>query len=202
MTTPLMILFFAAAVTVAEPTPIAAYSIEPCMSSVAQKPFDDQACLDVLAQAREQVPLNEGAFATIDQQASPDTARAHAALAVGYAMNNELDAADQHQELALRLAAHDWHTLANSGVVHLYRARFEQAHLELTQAMASHPDFPPYLLLNRSLALRALGRFVESAQDVHEYRQLMGFVHVADEPCAINSPDCRSALAVGPHPVR
>lgn len=173
-----------------------------CLNSPAQKPFNPHLCLELLSPNSAAEPDSYASHTPVD------LARAHSALAVGYAAGGKLVEADRHVREAESLAANDWHVLANSGVVHLHANRFVEAQQSFTQAMTANPDFPPHLLLNRSLAWRGLGRFVESARDVEEYEYLTGtgvkqpHAQIGAQDCATTAAGCKPAVDVGPHPDR
>lgn len=152
---------------------------EPCYASVVLLPFDASVCLGTLERVTDDTPK----------------ARIHSALAVGYAKSGDLRQGDEQLGHALRLSDEDWHTLANAGVVDLYSLRFREAHSHFTQAMQMNPDYPWYLLLNRSLAARGIGEFEEAEADVAEYRLRLNSQLTCD-PAVVR---CRPAATAGPH---
>lgn len=158
--------------------------IQACLNSAANRPFDESIC----------TPLTQLELDPLAQ------ARVYAALAVGYAAANQWVIADEQLRLALASATDDWHTLANAGVVHLYAGRFENAYRDTSQAMRAHPDFPPYLLLNRALALRGMGQFAAAAKDVSTYQERVGLPtsDTVQHVCDPIDPRCKSAQVVGP----
>ena len=192
MTSTFFILWLAASAAITSEPSTTHQDIQLCLNSASTKPFDDEACLALIAAQGEPI----GTEAKLHSQ---ELARVNSTLAAGYAAKGDLVVGDQYLEQAVTLAPQDWHTLANVGVVHLYNTRFSQALDTLDRAMRLNPDFPPYLLLNRSLALRGLGRFPESARDLEDYAYLTGQNMPLEVACDPTTEGCIPAPAAGPH---
>ncbi len=107
-------------------------------------------------------------------------ARLHSALAMLRAARNDLSGARARMNQALALAADDYVVRSNQGNLLLREGAFRGAvdayNSVLSQLLAEESDasLQTPLYLNRSLALRALGRYDEAHKDYQLYLVLTG----------------------------
>lgn len=155
-------------------------------TALAQSPLDT-ACFELLNRPLPEVGAAQAcntALADAAAGTSPDSrlreARLHSAVAMLEARNNNLPAARNSMHRALALAADDNVVLSNQGSLLLregdYRGAVAAYNTVLSRLLAQAPDSPLQapLYLNRSLALRALGRYDEASKDYQLYLILTG----------------------------
>lgn len=152
-----------------QPTISAAASL--CFASLQQVPATPEPCQAAL-NAAQQPP------------SSVDTlqlARLESMLALQYARRKGLSQARAHMNSALRRAPSDYVVLAQEANVLIYESQFESAVRILTKLLEDHVETQKPqlagLLLNRSIALRGLGRYQESKYDYAEYLSIRKGAH-------------------------
>jgi len=129
-----------------------------------------QACEDALSDAA----ADTGPSAKLRE------ARLYSAMAMLRAQRNDLPAARADMNRALALAGNDDIVLGNQGSLLLregaYRNALDTFNAVLARLLEQAPDstLQAPLYLNRSLALRALGRYDEASKDYRLYLMLSG----------------------------
>jgi tetratricopeptide (TPR) repeat protein len=152
----------------------------------AESPLDT-ACFELLNRPLPEVGAAQAcdtAMADVAADTSPAgrvrEARLRSAVAMLEAANNNLPAARNTMNRALALAPEDNIVLGNHGSLLLregeYRSAVEAYNTVLSRLLEQAPDAPLQapLYLNRSLALRALGRYDEASKDYQLYLILTG----------------------------
>lgn len=145
------------------PQPTISVTASQCFASLRQVPANPMPCQAALDAAQQ-------------PSSSADTlqlAKLESMLALQYARRNDLGQARTHMNSALRRAPSDYVVLAQEANILIYESQFEGAVRILNTLLQDHAQTQkpqlPSLLLNRSIALRGLGRYQESKYDYAEY---------------------------------
>ena len=159
-------------------------SLEACFASLASPIVELAPCERVLSTQ-----------ATGDARFSPaltslDIAQARAVLGALYLKKLDLPRAQTSLEQAIQAAPDDIMVAGNYANLLLYQGNHQAAIESYNRLLNQLPDrYPetPALYLNRSLALRAIGRYDEASKDYQLYLQLIGAAPTA--PVQFNGSD-------------
>ena len=127
------------------------------------------ACFGSIHQALVIIEPCERALTELSTAANdPETtAEVKSALAIQFARKSQLPQSRVLLEEAIATSPQNLTVLVNLGSLNIYEGNFDAALVAYDRALAMHVD--PYIYLNRSLALRALGKYAQAQNDYDNY---------------------------------
>jgi tetratricopeptide (TPR) repeat protein len=141
------------------------------------------ACFGSIHQALVIIEPCERALMELSSTANdPETtAEVKSALAIQFARKSQLPQSRVLLEEAIADSPQNLTVLVNLGSLNVYEGNFDAALAAYDRALAMRTD--PYIYLNRSLALRALGRYAQAQNDYDAYASLINSgLRVAPQP--------------------